>query len=368
MVGGEERWVCPNSSTNIESTTRHWVTTRSHRKRASVGAGTSSPGIILDCIVAPTVLSKLYHQKLFLVMSLLMLIGATLEASVTSFCFFNSFDVFLASIVVYLCREGTDKWQYLTVILCQLAVPIGYMTFYAFLSEFPRCLVYQGSYKEAGEVLRSLSNTPSTIAHGISLLKVQTKEQDTNLRRTIIAISVQVLQQAQGVPIIQNYILAFMEPLQFPDPLRTNLMVMGCSFAAHIKTFFSFDEIGCRYSLCISSVLLRSVMFGTGIEFATGDTSTSSSPVSMVSIALLFLWTVKKADAVPCFYREFSYVGAYRIVNPYARARLGGFVTFICGEFLVLAVVWAFLMVPETKGRSLELDEIFQARVIYTGA
>ncbi|KAB8227065.1 uncharacterized protein BDW43DRAFT_317180 [Aspergillus alliaceus] len=304
MVGGEERWVCPNSSTNIESTTRHWVTARSHRKRASVGTGTSSSGIILDCIVAPTVLSKLGHRKLFLVMSLLMLIGVTLEASVTSFCFFNSFDVFLASIVVYLCREGTDKWQYLTVILCQLAVPIGYMTFYAFLSESPRCLVYQGSYKEAEEVLRSLSNTPSTIAHEISLLKVQTKRarqtpqsdlpprllKDTNLRRTIIAISVQVLQQAQGVPIIQNYILAFMEPLQFPDPLRTNLMVMGCSFAAHIKTFFSFDEIGCRYSLCISSVLLRSVMFGTGIEFATGDTSTSSSPVSMVSIALLILW------------------------------------------------------------------------------
>ncbi|KAE8385101.1 hypothetical protein BDV23DRAFT_176516 [Aspergillus alliaceus] len=339
---------------------------------ASVGAGTSSPGIILDCIVAPTVLSKLDHQKLFLVMSLLMLIGATLEASCSPprirgaflglYSFFNSFDVFLASIVVYLCREGTDKWQYLTIILCQLAVPIGYMTFYAFLSEFPRCLVYQGSYKEAGEVLRSLSNTPSTIAHEISLLKSDLPPRllkDTNLRRTIIAISVQVLRQAQGVPIIQNYILAFMEPLQFPDPLRTNLMVVGCSFAAHIKTFFSFDEIGCRYSLCISSVLLRSVMFGTGIEFATGDTSTSSSPVSMVSIALLILW----------YYMEFSYVGAYQIVNPYARARLGGFVTFICGEFLVLAVVWAFLMVLETKGRSLEeLDEIFQARVIYTGA
>lgn len=50
--------------------------------------------------------------------------------------------------------------------------------------------------------------------------------------------------------------------------------------------------------------------------------------------------------------------------NPYVQSDLRGAVTFIYGGFSVVAVIWVWFMIPETKNRSLEeLDEMFQALV-----
>ena len=55
-------------------------------QKTSVGTGTGSAGIIIGCILAPFVTSKLGRKKSFLVISGLMLAGVALEASaVTSF-------------------------------------------------------------------------------------------------------------------------------------------------------------------------------------------------------------------------------------------------------------------------------------------
>ena len=54
--------------------------------KTSVGTGTGSAGIILGCVIAPWVTSRLGRKKAFLVLSCLMLVGITLEASaITSY-------------------------------------------------------------------------------------------------------------------------------------------------------------------------------------------------------------------------------------------------------------------------------------------
>ncbi|GMF78951.1 unnamed protein product [Aspergillus oryzae] len=322
-------------------------------QKTSVGTGTGSAGIILGCIIAPVVASKLGRRNSFLVLSLLMLIGITLEASaVTSF-----WQLVVGRIVVY---SGIG--------LASNCVPL-------YLSE---C-----SPPRIRELLKAQAEEQQELHKATSIWDCF---RGSNRRRTIIAIGVQVLQQAQGVSFIQNFIVTFMEQLKFPDPLRTNLMVTGCSFAVHIITFFSFDKIGRRYSLCIGAILLGGTMFGTGIAIATGDTSSGSSPAATASIALLILWYcmygftwgpgcwVVAGEVGTGQLRErtlfLASMGSFltsvpiNFVNPYVQARLGGSVTFIYGGFSVVALVWVFLMVPETRGRSLEeLDDMFQAEV-----
>ncbi|EOO02646.1 putative high-affinity glucose transporter protein [Phaeoacremonium minimum UCRPA7] len=388
--------------------------------KTSVGTGTGSAGIILGCVIAPWVTSRLGRKKAFLVLSCLMLVGITLEASaITSYwqlvvgrimvysgaflalySFFNSLGVFLACIVVYASRSRTDQWQYIIVILCQLMVPVGYLSMYIFLPESPRFLIYKGHYTEADAVMRSLSNHPNTVPHELLLLKAQVEEQrelhkassmmdcfrGTNRRRTIIAMSVQLLQQAQGVSFIQNFIVTFMQQLGFPDPLRTNMMVTGCSFAVHIITFLTFDKIGRRLSLSWGAIGMAGCMLGTGVATATGTAGNYSDAVGNASAALLILWyciygftwgpgiwvitgevgtgQLRERTLFLASMASFLTSVPINFVNPYVQRAIGGNVTFIYGSFSVVAIVWVFFVVPETKSRSLEeLDEMFQEKV-----
>ncbi|WQF90201.1 Putative major facilitator, sugar transporter, MFS transporter superfamily [Colletotrichum destructivum] len=77
-----------------------------------------------------------------------------------------------------------------------------------FLPKLPCYLIYCSRFDKAEVVLRSLSNHPETVPQDIKFLKAQIEEQrenyavvtvlycirGTNLRRTVIAMSVQILQ------------------------------------------------------------------------------------------------------------------------------------------------------------------------------
>ena len=233
--------------------------------------------------------------------------GRIRGAFLALYSFFNSLGVFCASVVAYLSRSRSDQWQYLIVILCQFFVPIGYITFYAFLPESPRYLVYKGRFDEAEAVLRSLSNHPERVPQEVQLLRAQVEEQrelhaassiadcfrGTNLRRTIIAMSVQILQQAQGVSFIQNFIVTFMQQLGFPDALRTNVIITGVSFAVHIVTFLTFDKLGRRPNLSWGALLMGGCMIGTGIATQFGSPPSYTSTIANACAALLIMWYLR---------------------------------------------------------------------------
>jgi MFS transporter, SP family, sugar:H+ symporter len=50
--------------------------------KLSVGTGAGSAGIIIGCVIAPMVMSKLGRKMAFMVMSGLMMVGIVIEATV----------------------------------------------------------------------------------------------------------------------------------------------------------------------------------------------------------------------------------------------------------------------------------------------
>ncbi|OBR08129.1 Monosaccharide transporter [Colletotrichum higginsianum IMI 349063] len=416
--------------------------------KLSVGTGTGSAGIIIGCVIAPIVTSKLGRKMAFMIMSALMTTGIVIEATaLTSFwqlvvgriVVYSGIGLASNCVPMYLSETSPGRvrvssphlvhsWPLLwcmrreaaqtsgntlkyvpllmvwpvhsIVILCQLIVPFGYISFWFFLPESPRFLIYRGRFDEAEVVLRSLSNHPETVPQEIELLKAQVEQQrenhaaitvldcfrGTNLPRTVIAMSVQILQQAQGVSFIQNCIVTFMQQLGFPDALRTNVMVTGCGFAVHIITFLTFDKIGRRRSLSWGAVGLAACMMATGAAATQGSSGRYPAAVANASAALLILWYcifgftwgpgawVTAAEVGTGQLRErtlfLASMGSFvtsvpiNFTNPYVQRAIGGSVTFIYGGFSVLATLWVLMMIPETKNRSLEeLDKMFQAKV-----
>lgn len=280
-------------------------------------------------------------------------------------------------------------------------VPVGYLLAFPFLPESPRYLVYRGKFDEAEEVMKKLYNHPETITQEIEMLRVQIEEQrelhkattvldcfkGTNLRRTIAAMGVQILQQAQGVSFIQNFIVTFMQQMGFPDPLKTNVLVTGCSFVCHIITFVTFDKLGRRNSLFLGSVGLAATMLGTGGAIESSPTVADlSSQAKNACAALLILWyciygftwgpgcwivtgeigtgQLRERTVFLASMGSFLTSVPINFVNPYVQSAIGGRVTFIYGAFSVVSLLFVWICVPETSRRSLEeLDEMFQNKV-----
>ncbi|CAI7676568.1 unnamed protein product [Penicillium pancosmium] len=329
--------------------------------KTSVGTETGSAGIILGCILAPIITSRLGRKMGFMALSCLTIVGIILEASAVS----SFLQLAVGRIIVY---SGIE--------LASNVVP-------TYLSE---C---------------SSQRVRETITQEIEMLRVQIEEQrelhkattvldcfkGTNLRRTIAAMGVQILQQAQGVSFIQNFIVTFMQQMGFPDPLKTNVLVTGCSFVCHIITFVTFDKLGRRNSLFLGSVGLAATMLGTGgaIE-SSPSVADLSSLAKNACAALLILWyciygftwgpgcwivtgeigTGKLRERTVFLASMGSFLTSVPInfVNPYVQSAIGGRVTFIYGAFSVVSLLFVWICVPETSRRSLEeLDEMFQNKV-----
>ena len=177
-----------------------------------------------------------------------------------------------------------------------------------------------------------------------------------------------------------------MQQLGFPDALRTNVLVTGCGFASHIITFITFDKLGRRYSLILGAIGMAATMLGTGGATASGNVANLSTSAQNGCAAMLILWYciygftwgpgcwIVTAEIGTGQLRErtifLAAMGSFvtsvpiNFVNPYVQRAIGGSVTFICGSFSVIAILFVWFLVPETNRRSLEeLDEMFKAHV-----
>ncbi|GKZ88950.1 hypothetical protein CBS63078_5768 [Aspergillus niger] len=312
---------------------------------------------------------------------------------------------FCAALIVYLCRHVPSDWAWRSVVVAQAAIPaMGWLSL-PFLPESPYWLLRRGRRAAAITSLRRLHALDAAAAEAeiISIeqqlaLQQQQQQQEKELaswmacftdpihfRRTLIAVGAQIFQQAQGISFVANYQAVFLEQIGFRQVLLMSVIVYIIGIVGNLTGMFMADRLGRRNVLLPASGILGSCMLTIG-GLTTPSTSSSSLSIAVVVMLMLWFFTFQStwgplawaitAEIPPTgtAVREkmvtlagFSAYGTGLIivfVNPYTQAAIGGKVAFIYGALSVVAAVFVWLFVPETKRRSLEeIDEMFVARV-----
>ncbi|KFY87336.1 hypothetical protein V498_07207 [Pseudogymnoascus sp. VKM F-4517 (FW-2822)] len=310
----------------------------------------------------------------------------------------------LAAGVVYASTKRDDSASYFIPLGIQFAAPTAMIVLTPLLPESPRWLAWKGRSEEAIKSADKLFGTPTNGFDAVSYvgqieISIEADRLNPessnwrdlchgpNLRRLLIAIGIQCFLQAQGSSYIINYMVRFLNDTGITNVFPC-IMGLNCTYYAGILTgHFLPDRYGRR------PVLIWSVtwcgLFMLLIASVATAVSPSTSQSSAAALAILFLWQLASGvmsplvwivctEAAPTRNREkvlsvalFVSFGVSLLiasVSPYIQdpgfGNMGSRIGFIWGTFSIIAAIWSYFMVPETKGRSLEqLDYLYDNQV-----
>ncbi|EED12347.1 sugar transporter, putative [Talaromyces stipitatus ATCC 10500] len=318
---------------------------------------------------------------------------------VISYLFNHVFGSFIMSCITYKTAELNTDMSWKIPIAVMFVIPSLVLLLAWFLPESPRWLLRKGRDEEALKQLKYLyeNDDQAKLEREIELLKkslaanVQKGSwmdllRGTNLRRTLIVISIQSFNQLTGQTFATSYGTVFIKTLGTINPYKFTLISNAIGCLGPFLTFFLVDRLGRRNMYLIFGTLCGSCLFvmgGLGL-----GTVTFQQKAGIVAMDILYpffycfsfggmapltgaetpsprlrdksaivgwsfqnLWAFVVTFVVPYLISD-SYVGLHSKVG------------FIFGSICVVALVWAYFFFPELKGRSLEeVDEFFQARV-----
>lgn len=207
-----------------------------------------------------------------------------------------------------------------------------------------------------------------------------------DLRRTLIAVGVQSLQQAQGSGYMVTFIFSFLTGIGVKNAFPYIMALNSVYFVGVSTGWYIPDKFGRRDLLIGSSAFCGACLIIVAI-FTTAF-PTPTDVVSKASVALIFLWYfafgvqgpliwIVTTESAPTRNREkvlglatFFGFGVALMINfvaPFIQdagyGGLGSKIGFLWGAFSVCMVAFAWFFVPEYKGHSLEqLDYLFEQR------
>ncbi|OAK98366.1 general substrate transporter [Phaeosphaeriaceae sp. SRC1lsM3a] len=308
--------------------------------------------------------------------------------------------VILAAGVVYASSQGNTPAAYLIPMGLQLVAPAIMVLLCPFLPESPRWLVWKNRRDDAIASANRIFSTSSNdfdAAKYINEIQIaieseQNREEASrwvdltrgpDLRRLLIAVGIQSLQQAQGSAYMNSYIVSFLTSTGVTNVFPVIMGLYTLYYVAILTGHFLPDTVGRRPILMSTASFCGiSLLIVSSLVVAT---STPSDVQGKVSIALIFLWEISfgvqspliwitTAEAAPSRNREkvqaiatfFGFGVSLLItsVSPYIQDKgygnLGGKIGFIWAAFSFITVVWVFFIVPEMKGFSIEqLDFLY---------
>ncbi|KAI1841937.1 hypothetical protein JX265_013052 [Neoarthrinium moseri] len=296
-----------------------------------------------------------------------------------------------------------DQWAYRVTLLIQFIIPVVLIGGGFFLPESPRWLAGRGRFEEARKVLHLLRRgTPPSLIDEEANLLIKAEEQNhelyqrtswadvfkgTNLRRTLISAGVQCLQQAQGSGFIVQYSVIFLQTIGVTNSFEILIYLYFVNCISSVLAFHFVDRIGRRPLMIGGACILGLCMFVlAGLTgFHGGDAGAQKG-----ALACLFIWqfvqaiswascvwivcaevptlAVREKTVTVATFSGFSTNVLITFVSPFIQdagyGNLQGKIGFVWGGGSVVAALWAFFVLPELKGRTLEeLDELFQKHI-----
>lgn len=108
----------------------------------------------------------------------------------------------------------------------------------------------------------------------------------STLHRTLIAMEVQCLQQAQGNSFMTSYLFIFLQQVGVEEPQLIACAQMACNLGGCIVAFYLSDKIGRRGMLMGGSLLKVTLLWTTSGLASYGDGSDASTKGSVAAILM----------------------------------------------------------------------------------
>ncbi|KZW00719.1 sugar transporter family protein [Exidia glandulosa HHB12029] len=332
-------------------------------------------------------------------------------ALVSGYQFCITIGILIANCVVYATQDRLDTGSYRIPIGVQFLWALILGTGLFFLPESPRFWVKKGNVEKATIALASVRSQPrdsayvqdelaeiianheyeqahvpqtSYVGGWLNCFKGSLFDGSSNLRRTVLGAGLQCMQQFTGINFIFYFGTSFFQTLGTIDnPFLISLITTLVNVLSTPLSFYIIERFGRRRILLIGSVgmiVAQYIVAIIGVAAPNAQVSGGNPPAVKAEIAFICLniaffattwgpaaWVVVgEVFPLPIRSRGVGISTASNwfwnciigVITPYMvsedKGNLGPKVFFVWGSLCCLSLTFAYFLVPETKGLSLE--------------
>ncbi|KAF4627096.1 hypothetical protein G7Y89_g11062 [Cudoniella acicularis] len=339
-------------------------------------------------------------------------------ALVSGYQFCITIGILLANCVVYGTQDRDDTGSYRIPIAIQFiwAIVLGGGLF--LLPESPRYFVKKGKLDDAAKALASvrgqpidseyiqdelaeiianheyeLSVVPQTnyLATWTNCFNGSIMKANSNLRRTLLGIGLQMMQQLTGINFIFYYGVVFFKSLNtISNPFLISLITTLVNVLSTPLAFWIVERYGRRNLLLVGGTGMVIAQYIVGIVGVTvgqdkgADTNkaavsamiaficlnitmfaTTWGPCAWVVVGEIFPLPIRSRGVGLSTASNWFWNCIIAIITPYLvgkdYANLNSYIFIMWGSLCIVSVVFTYFLVPETKGLSLEqIDKMME--------